>query len=181
MTQSFVLMALGIGIGYAITLWLQRLRRPALAAIGPVTEMHSSAHEASSSGAGHVGAYDAVAAMSRLVRESCAELVMLVDGKGKLIVVDVDTGKALEQFVDAEHDGHPAEIRMNEQGEPVLYDKKTKAPIVVHEKPCDQPFRVPVPQSDRYLGANVIYFWSYQGSHNCCVWTGGSHYVRRRR
>ena len=106
---------------------------------------------------------------------------MLVDGQGDLIVVDVESGTALEQFVDAEHDGHPAEIRLNEQGEPVLYDKETKQPIVVHEKPCDKPFRVPVPKSHRYLAANVIYFWRYRGSHNCCVWTGGKHYVRRRR
>lgn len=179
MTQSFILMALGIGIGYTIALWLQRLRGPAVAAIGPVTKMHSSAHAAMSSGAGKVGTCDAVGGMDQLVRESGAEVVMLVDGQGELMVVDVETGKALEQFVDAEHHGHPAEIRL-EQGEPVLYDKQTKEPIVVHEKPCDEPFRVPVPKSDRYLAANVIYFWRYRGSRNCCIWTGGKHYVWRR-
>jgi hypothetical protein len=181
MTQSFILMAVGIGIGYTITLWLQRLTRPAVAAIGPVTEMQSSAHEAISSGTDKVGIWDAVGAMDRLVRESGAEVVMLVDGNGELMVVDVETGTALRQFVDAEHDGHPAEIWLNEQGEPVLYDKQMNEPIVVHEKPCDKPFRVPVPKSHRYLAANVIYFWRYQGSHNCCVWTGGKLYVRRRR
>lgn len=175
MTQSFILMALGIGIGYAITLWLQRLRGTSVPAIGPITDMHSVAHGSIYSAGGKVGGVD------KLIKESCAEVVLLVGGNGELIVVDPETGARVPDFVDSEHAEHPAEIRLNEQGEPVLHDKDSGLPIVVYEKTCDKPFRVPVPQSDRHVGARLIYFWRYKGSDCLCTWSNGNHYVWRRR
>lgn len=181
MTQSFILMALGIGIGYSITLWLQRHRGTSVPAIGPITDMHSVAHGSISSAGGKVGMSVTAGGVDKLVRESGAEVVLLVGGNGELIVADAETGARLPDFVDSEHAEHPAEIRLNEQGEPVLHDKETGQPIVVYEKTCDKPFRVPVPKSDRHLDARVIYFWRYKGSRCLCTWSGGDHYVWHRR
>lgn len=179
MTQSFILMALGIGIGYSITLWLQRSRQTSVPAIGPITEMQSIAHETASSEGGTLGTSGRI---DKLARESGAEIVMFVNNNGKLVVVDTETGTPLPEFDDSLHEHHPAEIRFDDLGEPVLYDKELGQPIVVHEKPYFNRFRIPVsnPRSGRHIQANVIYYWEYSGSRSCCTWSGGSHVVRRR-
>jgi hypothetical protein len=48
MTESFILMALGIGIGCSIILWQHRSRATTVAAMGPNTDMQSVAHAAAS-------------------------------------------------------------------------------------------------------------------------------------
>jgi hypothetical protein len=183
MTQSFILMALGIGIGYSITLWLQRSRGTTVPAIGPITDMQSIVHETAYGDAGHKSTSGTAGGIGKLARDSGAEIVMFVDKDGKLVVVDTDTEEPLSEFKDSEHEDHPAEIRFNEIGEPVLYDKGLGQPIVVHEKPYYNGFRIPVanPKSDRHIHANVVYFWRFHGSKACCTWSGGSHVVRHRR
>ncbi|MGH8629055.1 MAG: hypothetical protein ACREYC_28630 [Gammaproteobacteria bacterium] len=183
MTQSFILMALGIGIGYSITLWLQRSRGTSVPAIGPITEMQSIAHETPYGEAGHKSTSGISGGIGKFARDSGAEIVMFVDKDGKLVVVDTETGKPLPEFEDSQHEHHPAEIRFNEAGEPVLYDMDIGEPMVVHEKPYFRDFRIPVanPKSKRYIDANVVYFWRFRGSNVCCTWSGGSHVVRTRR
>lgn len=147
MTQSFMIMALGISIGYSIllTLWLVTSGR-----------------------------------IAKLAKKEGAETVMFVNDKGDLVVADTETGKRLEQFRHSLHEPHPTEIRFDNLGEPVLYDKDAGIPIVEHKKPLDKEYRVPVPNSDRYIAASVIYFWRYSGSKSCCHWSLGSHVVSRR-
>lgn len=116
--------------------------------------------------------------IERKIRDAGADVVMFVDRDGKLNVLDAESGEVLHDFSDAAHPDHPAEITINPHGEPVLVDKCTQQPIAVFEKTCDQPFRVPVAKSDRYLDARMIYFWRYKGSHCTCIWSGGTHVVR---
>ena len=187
MTESFILMALGLGIGYSITLWPHRSRATTVAAIGPNINMQSIAHETAYS-EGHMGTLGTSGGIEKLARDAGAEIVMFVDKDGKLVVVDTDTCEPLSEFKDSEHEDHPAEIQL-EAGEPVLYDKKIGQPIVVHEKTYFSDFRIPVPNpksmtecgTPRHIHANVIYFWRFHGSKACCTWSGGSHVVRHRR
>jgi hypothetical protein len=146
MTQSFIIMALGIGIGYSTTLVLL------LVASGGI---------------------------AKLAKREGAETVMFVNNKGDLIVADTKTGKRLEQFGDSLHEHHPTEIRFNDLGEPVLYDKDEGIPIVEYKKLAGNAYRVPVPnpKSGRHLNASAIYFWRYSGSKKCCMWSLGSHIV----
>jgi hypothetical protein len=157
MTESFILMALGIGtlgigIGYSIPVW----RRD--------------------SGMG-------TKSIDEQVRESGADVVMFVNGSGDLIVVDAETGEEVLEFDDAKHEYHGAEIRLDEQGEPVLYDllvEEKGQPMVLHEKQHDKPYRVPCPNpvSGRCLDARIIYFWRYKGSRCTVLWTGGKQRFR---
>jgi len=182
MTQSFILMALGIGIGYSITLWLQRSRGTNVPAIGPITDMQSNCHDTVSGANGQMATVVTSGAIDKLAKKEGAEIVMFVNDKGKLVVVDTETGTPLPEFDDSVHEHHPAEIRLDQAGEPVLYDKGLGEPIVVHEKPYFNHFRIPVsnPKSGRHIAAHVVYFWRYSGSSSCCTWSGGSHVVRRR-
>ena len=178
MTQSFILMALGISIGYVITVWLQRFRGTSVPIIGPITDMHSVGHASSSSGGGKVGMSVNIGAIDKLVRESGADVVMFVNDNGDLIVVDAETGEEVLEFDDAKHECHGAEIRLDEQGEPVLYDllvEEKGQPMVLHEKRHDNPYRIPCPNpvSGRCLDARIIYFWRYKGSRCTVLWTGG--------
>lgn len=116
--------------------------------------------------------------IEKKLRDAGADVVMFVGRDGKLNVLDAETGEVLHDFSDAAHPNHPAEIKINSHGEPVLVDKSTQQPIAVFEKTSEQPFRVPVAKSDRYLDARMIYFWRYKGSHCTCIWSGGTHVVR---
>lgn len=188
MTQSFIIMALGIGIGYSMTFWLQRPRGTSVPAMGPITDMPSIAHEIAYSEASYKSTLVTSDGIGKLARDSGAEIVMFVDKCGKLVVVDTETGVPLSEFEESLHGDHPAEIRFNEAGEPVLYDKKIGQPIVVHEKPYYSDFRIPVSNptsmtesgTPRLINANVVYFWRIHGSEVCCTWSGGSHVVRSR-
>ncbi|MGH8563250.1 MAG: hypothetical protein ACREXW_03870 [Gammaproteobacteria bacterium] len=179
MTESFILMALGIGIGYSITLWLHRPRATTVAAIGPNTGMQSVAHEAAStegSKIGHVGMGSCAKSIDEQVRESGADMVMFFKGE-ELIVVNAKTRKAVPASSSLHHGGHhDAEIRFNDLGEPVLFDTKANEDMVRHEKGCNG-FRVSTPISKRVEHARVIYSWRYTGSHCRCCWSGGKHYV----
>jgi len=203
MTESFILIALGIGIGYSIILWQHRSRATTAAAIGPNTEMHSVAHEAPSTEGSKiesvVNSGEEIPAGSQIgtsakyiaeqVLESGAEVVMFVNSAKNLIVLDAKTGEAVSATDSAQHGGHhDAEIRLNELGEPVLYDTSTyddngrrqPQPMVQHEIDCNG-FRVSTPISTRIDDARIIYFSQYKGSHCICMWSGGNHYVRCRR
>ena len=190
MTESFILMALGIGIGYSITLWLQWSTRTSVPAIGPITDMQSIPYETVSSSGGQtptaVASGGTSGGIEELARKSGAEIVMFVDKAGELVVIDIDdSGKALPVFDDPKHE-HTAEIRFSDEGEPVLYDMKMNPPepIVEHKK-LNKEYREPVanPKSGRLekaTDAAVIYFWRYSGSASCCSWSGGKHIVRIR-
>jgi hypothetical protein len=181
MTQSFILMSLGIGIGYWITLWLQRSRRTSSPAFGAITDMQSIAHETVSSSGGKISTAVASGGIEELAKKAGAEIVMFVDRCGQLVVVDTDTGIPLREFDDSEHDLHSAQIRFSDEGEPVLYDMKLgkPEPIVEHKRLYEQ-YREPVanPKSGRNEAASVIYFWRFSGTSSCCTWSGGKHRVR---
>ncbi len=199
MTESFILMALGgIGIGYSITLWLHLPRAATVAAIGPNTDMQSVAHEAAFTKGRKIGSVvssgeathgqgsqmgTCAKSIDEQVRESGAEVVMFVNSAKKLIVLDAETRVAVTPTSSLQHeDHHHAEIRINELGEPVLFDTGTypPQPMVRHEKTAGG-FRDSTPISPRIDDARIIYFWQYKGSHCTCIRRGGDHYVRCRR
>jgi hypothetical protein len=191
MTESFILMALGIGIGYSIILWQHRSRATTIAAMGPNTDMQSVAHAAASTKGNKIwsvlssgeathaqGSQMGTCAKSidEQVRESGADVVMFFKGE-ELIVVNAKTRVAVPASSNLHHGGHhDAEIRFNELGEPVLFDTKEKKDMVRHEKGCNG-FRVSTPISKRLEHARVIYSWRYTGSHCICCWSGGRHHV----
>lgn len=191
MTESFILVALGIGIGYSITVWLHRSRATSVAAMGPSTCMQSVAHAAASTEGSKIGSAvslgEAIPAhgsqmgtctksIDEQVQESGAEMVMFFKGE-ELIVVNAKTRVAVPASSSLQHGGHhDAEIRFNDLGEPVLFDTKEGKDMVRHEKGCNG-FRVSTPISERVEHARVIYSWRYKGSHCRCCWSGGDHYV----
>jgi len=180
MTESFILMALGLGIGYSITLGLQRFRAATIPTIGPNTDMQSVAHEATPAWGSHMGTVFSSGGIDKLVRDSGADVVMFVNSNKELIVVDAKTGEPVPEASDLQHGGHHrAEIRHNELGEPVLFDTEKNEAMVRHERTAgDSGFRDSTPISTRIHDARIIYFWQYQGSHCICTWSGGKHYVR---
>jgi hypothetical protein len=179
MTESFILMALGIGIGYSIILWQHRSRATTAATIGPNTDMQSVTHAAASTGS-QMGT--CAKSIDQQVRESGAEVVMFVNSAKELIVLDAETRVAVLPTSSLQHEGHhDAEIRLNELGEPVLFDTGTcpPEPMVRHERTAGgSGFRDSTPISPRIHDARIIYFWQYQGSHCICMSTGAHHYVR---
>jgi hypothetical protein len=115
------------------------------------------------------------------VLESGAEVVMFVNSAKKLIVLDATTGEAMTATSSLQHGGHhDSAIRINELGEPVLFDTKTGKDMVRHEETA-RGFRDSTPISTRIDDARIIYFSQYKGSHCICMWSGGDHYVRCRR
>jgi hypothetical protein len=184
MTESFTLMALGIGIGYLITLWLHRPTATTAAAMRPNTGMQSVAHEAASTEGGKIGSVVAwvkwalTKSIDRQVRESGADEVMFFKGE-ELVVVNAKTRVAVPAMPatsSLQHGHHDAEIRFNELGEPVLFDTKENEDMVRHEKGCDG-FRVLTPVSKRIEHARVIYSWRYTGSRCSCKWSNGDCHV----
>lgn len=98
MTQSLIMMVLGLGIGYSTKFFLP----------------HLSATPAPANGL-----------IDNLLRKAGAITVMFVDSKGELMVADAETGEELHHFVDEQHPDHPAKITLNGQDEPQMIDKKT--------------------------------------------------------
>jgi len=194
MTESFILMALGIGIGYSITLWLHRSRATTVAAIGPNTDMQSVAHAAASAEGSKIGSVvssgEATPQGSQMdicaksideqLRESGAEVVMFVNSAKNLIVLDAKTRVAVPATSSLQHeDHHHAEIRLNELGEPVLFDTEKNEAMVRHEITASgSGFRDSTPISTRIYDARIIYFWQYQGSHCICTLSRGNHHIR---
>jgi hypothetical protein len=141
MTESYILMVLGIGIGCSITVWLW------------------------------------AKSIDKQVRGSGAEVVMFVNSAKKLIVLDAKTRvpvKATESLTHEDH--HHAEIRLNQLGEPVLWDMSTSQPqpMVQHKIDCNGR-RVSTP-----ISPHIIYFSRYKGSNCVCIGTGANHFVRCR-
>ena len=196
MTESFILMAVGIGIGYSIILWQHRSRATTAAAMGPNRDMQSVAHAAASTKGSKIwsllssgeathaqGSKRGACAKSidEQVRESGAEVVMFVNSAKELIVLDAETRVRVSPTRSLHHNGHhDAAIRVNELGEPILFDTITKKDMVRHEKTAGG-FRDSTRLSPRIDDARIIYFWQYKGSHCTCIRRAGEHYVRCRR
>lgn len=195
MTESFILMALGVGIGYSITLWLHRSRTATVAAIGPNTDMQSVAHEPPSTEGRKIGSAvssgeatpaqggqmgTSAKSIDEQVLDSGAEVVMFVDSAKNLIVLDAKTRVAVPATDNLQHENHHhAEIQLNELGEPFLFDTEKKEAMVRHEKTAGgSGFRDSTPISTRIHDARTIYFWRYTGSHCIVTWSGGKQYVR---
>ncbi|MDQ3776763.1 MAG: hypothetical protein M3461_21645 [Pseudomonadota bacterium] len=187
MTESFILMALGIGIGYSIIVWQHRSRATTAAAIGPNPDMQSVAHAAASTKGSKIWSVlsscvgTSAKSIDEQVRESGAEVVMFVNSAKELIVLDAETRVRVSPTSSLHHNGHhDAAIRVNELGEPILFDTITKKDMVRHEKTAGG-FRDSTPLSPRIDDARIIYFWQYKGSHCTCIRRAGEHYVRCRR
>jgi hypothetical protein len=105
-------------------------------------------------------------------------IMMFINSVGELTVYDAESG---QQFKDDPgfHTLHDTELKINENGEPELYDtREHPSSLMVEHKKDGKPYREPVKRSNRHIDARVIYLWTYEGSHCNCVWSNGKHVAR---
>jgi hypothetical protein len=110
---------------------------------------------------------------SAIAAQRGAGIMMFINSVGELTVYDAESGQQFKHDPEF-HRRHDTDLKINDNGEPELYDASGgRRVLMVELKKNGKEYREPVNPSHRHINSRVIYLWTYEGSHNKCVWSNG--------